>query len=80
MVIHAGRWLRTYSTTVHAAAAAIQNIPNELNGESILENSPAGTASIRAARKAGFQSTLLASRTPSSQRAGWACPGAASAE
>ena len=38
---------------------------------------PAGTASIRAARRAGFQSTSLASRTASLHRSGWACPGLA---
>ncbi|MGD0789463.1 MAG: hypothetical protein ABR898_15905, partial [Terracidiphilus sp.] len=68
------------STTAHAAAPAIQNIPRELNGDGTLEKSPAGIASITAIRRASFQSTLLASRTASSQRTGWACPGAAPAE
>jgi hypothetical protein len=49
---------------------AIKGIPKMLNGESMEQSSPAGTASITADRKAGFQSTLAASRTASFQRSG----------
>jgi len=58
----------------------IQNSPRKPIGDTILESSPAGTASIRAARNAAFQSMVLASRMASVQCSGGACPGTASAE
>jgi hypothetical protein len=70
IVIHAGRWLRTYNTTVHAAAADIHSNPNMLTGENKEQSSPAGTASIKAERRADLHSTLLASRTTSFHRSG----------
>ena len=45
------------------------------SAEAHADRIPAGTASISAARKAGFQSTVLASCTASFQCSGWVCPG-----
>jgi hypothetical protein len=74
MVIQPDRWLRIYSTTAHEAAAEIHKKHKMLTGDMMEHSNPAGTASMRAARRAGLHDTSLASRTASLHCSGWACP------
>ena len=63
--------LGTYATAeAQAAAIAIKRNPKILTGENMEHNNPAGSASVTAARMAGFQLMVLASRTGSFQRSG----------